>query len=200
LKVTNACKYLGVTLQTTKSYRIHIKERVIAATKGLLEIKNLRQLSLETAIRLFEAKIVPLLTYGIEIAWPNLSLKDVKLLENVKARFLKITLGISKYTPSRLADELAKETFLMEDLRYRLLLPSTENSSRLIEERKQEVAGFLHHKHDDRPDMDRTQPTNASRNKKLGSPRLPPQDLQNEMCAYVCRWWWCWGINIVESE
>lgn len=128
---------------------MHIKERAIAATKGLVEIKNLTQLSLETAIRLFEAKIVPLLTYGIEIAWPNLSLKDVQLLENVKARFLKITLEISKYTPSRLAYELAKETFLMEDLRYRLLLQSTENSSRLLEERKQELAAFLQHKHND---------------------------------------------------
>ena len=26
------------------------------------------------------------------------------------------------------------------------------------------MAGFLHHKRDDRPDMDRTQPTTASRN------------------------------------
>ena len=41
LKVTNAFKYLGVTLQTTtKSYRIHIKERAIAAAKGLFEIKH----------------------------------------------------------------------------------------------------------------------------------------------------------------
>lgn len=91
---------------------------------------------------------MPLLTYGIEIAWPNLSLKDVQLLENVKARFLKITLEISKYTPSRLAYQLAKETFLMEDLRYRLLMSSTENSSQLFEDRNQELAGFLRHKHD----------------------------------------------------
>ena len=52
-------------------------------------------------------------------------LHDLKTIESIKARFLKAALGISKFAPSRLAYELARETFLIEDLRTRLILPST---------------------------------------------------------------------------
>ncbi|KAJ4432881.1 hypothetical protein ANN_21520 [Periplaneta americana] len=88
LKVTNAFKYLRITLQTTtKSFRINVKERPTSAIKAIFDIKNIRQLNLDTATRLFEAKIVPTLTYGIDIIWTYLSLRDLRTMENVKARF-----------------------------------------------------------------------------------------------------------------
>mgnify|MGYP000250499100 CR=1 FL=1 len=135
LKIVNAFRYLGVTIQTTmKSYRIHIKERATAATKGIFDIKNIRQLSLDTALKLLEAKIIPILCYGIEICWENLSYHDLKTIENVKARFLKMALGLSKYTSSRLVYELAREPFLMEELR--LKLGPTTNWAKLLRERQ----------------------------------------------------------------
>ena len=47
-------------------------------------------------------------------------------------------LGISKMAPSRLAYELAKEPFLIQDLRFRLQLPSTKQAEEtlLIRQRK----------------------------------------------------------------
>jgi hypothetical protein len=39
-------------------------------------------------------------------------------------------------TRSRLVYELAKETFLVEELRINLLLPSSESATKLLEERK----------------------------------------------------------------
>lgn len=58
-------------------------------------------------------------------------------MEKVKARFLKAALGLSKFTPSRLVYELARETFLIEDNRLRYLLAPTKASTKLLEQRKQ---------------------------------------------------------------
>ena len=44
--------------------------------------------------------------------------------------------GVSKFTRSRLTYELARETFLIEDLRTTLLLPSTENAEKHLMEMK----------------------------------------------------------------
>ena len=59
-------------------------------------------LSLKTALRLFEAKTLLTLTYGIEIIWEHLTERQLKGTESLKARFLKRAMGLSKYTPSRL--------------------------------------------------------------------------------------------------
>jgi hypothetical protein len=53
-------KYLGITIQVIgKSFSVHIRERLIAAVKCINDIKNLQLLSLKTAIRLFEVKVLP---------------------------------------------------------------------------------------------------------------------------------------------
>ncbi|KAJ4451990.1 hypothetical protein ANN_03474 [Periplaneta americana] len=65
-------------------------------------------------------------TYGLKIIWEKLSLRNLEKLENVKSRFLKCALSFEKTAPTRMVYELAKETFHIEDLRTRMLLPSTE--------------------------------------------------------------------------
>ena len=135
LMTVNSFKYLGMTLQTTaRSFRIHIKSRAAAATKAMFDIKAISRLSLKTAMALFVAKIVPIATYGIDLIWEKLSLKDLMTLEAVKSRFLKAALGVSKHTKSRLVYELAREPFFIEDLR--MMLPSTDSSNRLLQERE----------------------------------------------------------------
>lgn len=101
LRTVNSFKYLGLTLQTTAlSFRIHTMERAAAATKAIYDIRTISRLSLKTAMALFETKIVPILTYGLEVTWEKLSYTDLLRMEKVKARFLKATLGVSKYTKS----------------------------------------------------------------------------------------------------
>ena len=137
LQTVNSFKYLGLTLQTTAhSFRIHTTQRATAATKAIYDIMKITKLSLKTAMALFETKIVPILTYGIEITWEKLSSRDLLCMEKVKARFLKTALGVSKYTRSRLVYELAGEPFLIEDLRWKLDLPSTDSWRKLLEDRE----------------------------------------------------------------
>ena len=83
VQTVTSFKYLGMTLQTTtKSFRNHMKTRATTATKAIFDIKILTRLTLKTIMTLFEAKILPILMYGIDIILVKLSIKD---LQNMKA-------------------------------------------------------------------------------------------------------------------
>lgn len=91
---------------------------------------------------LFKAKILPILTYGIEIIWEHLHEKNLATMERVKATYIKRAIGVSKYTRSRLAYLLARETFLIEDIRILFSLPSTqaiEKQLKELEKKREEI-------------------------------------------------------------
>ena len=141
LNIVNHFNYLGVRLQSTRSsFRIHIKEKAIAAIRGLQDISRPERLDLKTALSLFAAKIVPIASYGIEIIWQHLTISDLTALERVKASFLKRTLGVAKSTPSRLVYEMAREPFLIEELKFRYDLPYTSAAEKHLTNRKEKRA------------------------------------------------------------
>jgi hypothetical protein len=126
LQRANHFKYLGLTIQTTgKSFRIHLRSRMVAAVRATNDIKDMRLIALGTAMQLFRLKVVPKLTYGMEMIWDYLTRKQLLELERMKARYLKRMLEVSQHTQSRLVHELVKETFFVEDLKTSLMLPMT---------------------------------------------------------------------------
>jgi hypothetical protein len=100
------------------------------------DIQSLSKLSLETALKLFDMKIVPILTYGLEILWEHLGGNSLKTLECMKAIYLKKALRVSRCTLSWLVYILARESLPIEDLQYKLLLPSINAANRLIIQRR----------------------------------------------------------------
>jgi hypothetical protein len=98
------------------------------------EIKVIRQLSIATAIALFQIKISPIISYAIENIWEHLSKNDLALIERVKAMYLKKVLYLTKNAPSRLTYELTRQPFYIEELRLRILLPSTREYQALLQE------------------------------------------------------------------
>lgn len=135
LTTVNHYKYLGVTLQTTgNTFTLHVKDRANAAITAMNSIKQLGKLSLQTAMELFRIKITPIVTYGLENIWPYLSKKLLADLEKVKATFLKKALCVSKFTPSRLVYILAREQFFIEELRLKMLLPTTSSYREMVSE------------------------------------------------------------------
>lgn len=138
MRIVNKFKYLGITLQpTAKSFSAHVQDRAAAAMRAMCSIKNITALKLETAMRLFKAVITPIATYGIDLVWEKLTASDLERLEKVKARFIKRAIGASKYTPSRMAYMLARETLFLEDMRYAMLLPATDPYKNVTNTRKQ---------------------------------------------------------------
>ncbi|PSN46113.1 hypothetical protein C0J52_17254 [Blattella germanica] len=133
LKIVPDYKYLGMTLQTSaRSYSKHIAERATQAVRAMHDVQKVKSLSIKTAMALFKSKIMPILTYGLEIIWEKLSMANLKTIEKVKATYLKKAIGVSKNTRSRLVYLLARETFLIEDLRMTMTLPRTNASEQLL--------------------------------------------------------------------
>ena len=106
------------------------------------DIKNIRLLSLETALNLFKTRIIPILCYGIEVIWSHLTENNLNTLEKVKATYLKRIFGVSKTTRSRLVYLLAREPFLLEDIKLRYMLQHTRalgNQMKTMEEKRADV-------------------------------------------------------------
>ena len=73
---------------------------------------------------------------------------NLATLESVKSTYIKRTIGVAKNTRLRLVYLLARETFLLEDLRTMYPLPNTTASENLlksliIKEGKQYLRTFM---------------------------------------------------------
>lgn len=107
------------------SFAAHIGERVVKALTAARSIRDPWKLSLHAALRIFDMKVVPVASYGIELIWPFLSKNDLKHLERVKPTFLKRAMSLHISTPSRLVYRLADTNWLVKDLKARFSLPNS---------------------------------------------------------------------------
>ncbi|KAJ4448608.1 hypothetical protein ANN_28376 [Periplaneta americana] len=103
-------------------------------------IRNLKSLSLGTSIALFKLKVAPVASYAIEIIWTYLSYQNLKTLDRAKSRYIKRTLCISKFAPTRLVYQLAGTTSFIEDLMATYYLTPTPASTKFFDERRQKAA------------------------------------------------------------
>jgi hypothetical protein len=54
---------------------------MVAAVRAINNIKDMKRIALETAMQLFRVKVVPTLTYGMELIWEYLTRKQLLGLE-----------------------------------------------------------------------------------------------------------------------
>jgi hypothetical protein len=127
LEFVNDVEYLGFTLQcTTRSFSMHVSKRCTNAVNAMFTISNIPLLSLKTAIKLFDLKVAPVASYGIQIIWPKLKLSDLQKLESVKSTYLKRAMSLSKFTRNRLVYLLANcKSFFVSELKDKFKLPDT---------------------------------------------------------------------------
>jgi hypothetical protein len=126
IEFVNEFKYLGVTFQCRGSFTKHIKNRCASAIKAIHLLPKLANLSISCALKLFELKIAPIASYGIEVLWQKLKTSDLNILESVKATYLKKTLCLSKYTRSRLVYELIFTAHFVGELESKFELGQTD--------------------------------------------------------------------------
>jgi hypothetical protein len=121
---------------TGTCFRLHIDERVRKAMAAMTTIKSPQKLSLKTALALFDLKVAPTASYGLQIVWRHLRLSDIKSLERTKTTFLKRALGAHRSAKNRLVYALAACTSFVEELRLRLHLEETEAYKKFVSERE----------------------------------------------------------------
>jgi hypothetical protein len=74
IKTVDQFPYLGITLQPHgTTFTQHVKEKARCAIVAMNDIGKRNKLSLKTASKLFKTKIMPILTYGIELIWDHLT-------------------------------------------------------------------------------------------------------------------------------
>ena len=111
LRVVTYYKYLGLVISSRLSWYVCQKTLAEQASKALFAIKSkLSQfgaLSSNILFKIFDTKILPILTYGAEI-WFEHESKDI---EKVHTDFCKYVLKVTKFTPNAFArGELGRYT------------------------------------------------------------------------------------------
>lgn len=117
LEIVNSYEYLGVILQTTLTFTDHIMKRKAAAAAVIGSLKNLRLVSLDTAIRIFDLKVRPIACYALDSICSFLTCRQLAQLDRVKSLFLKKAIGVHKSASSTLVHEIAATATLTEDLK-----------------------------------------------------------------------------------
>jgi Reverse transcriptase (RNA-dependent DNA polymerase) len=120
--------YLGIYFQRDcRNFSAHVVQRKKNSILAMNMYGDLRKLSIDCAKKLFKIKFAPMASYGIEVIWPFLSVKDFKELEKVKSRYLKRVLGVHKNNKNTYVYRLAEEALFVEELQTQYGLPPTEN-------------------------------------------------------------------------
>ena len=105
LEYVQTCKYLGETMNNKGTMENHIKETIQkpeAAYQTILAImgnKYYNNIELETAWKLIETCIQPIITYGGE-SW-NINKKEQKSLNRIQENIIRRVPGISVRAPIR---------------------------------------------------------------------------------------------------
>jgi len=126
VKFVNSFKYLGVILPTNgRAFLEHITDRVRRALVASVGIRTPSKLSLRTALILFDIKVAPVASYGIEIIWDHLSSALLEKLDRIKPAFLKRALGLHRSSLNRYVYLLSDTSLFVEDLKRRFKLATT---------------------------------------------------------------------------
>jgi hypothetical protein len=127
-------KYLWFILHTSgKTFNLNIKENAASTICAIADIQSLSKLSLETAMKLFENSTNLNIQHGNPME--HLGENCLKTSESIKATYLKMALRVSRYTSLWLVHALTRKSLLMQDLWYKLLLPSINTANKLIIQR-----------------------------------------------------------------
>ena len=110
IDITDSYKYLGTIFKPSGTFTAAVKHLTNKAKKAIFSIRNIfpqNRLSLIQNLKIFDACIKPILMYNSEVWGPEIIFHDKKrieknymtnfLPENIHIRFIKHTLGVSKY-------------------------------------------------------------------------------------------------------
>ena len=118
LELVNSFDYLGVTLQPSLRFTNHILKRKSLALSAIGTMtKHLRLISVQNALRIFDHKIGPIVTYGLDSIAPFLTVKDLQEMDRVKSIFLKTVLCLPKSSCATLTYHLCETEPLVQELK-----------------------------------------------------------------------------------
>lgn len=116
LEIVNEFCYLGVTLQPSCVFTKHIARVKGRALACLYSLKPLQSVSVKTALKLFNIKVLPVLSYGLKEIGPRLDARHLLQLDTVFSAYLKRVLGLARGASATLCHALVDLPFLSEQM------------------------------------------------------------------------------------
>ena len=142
IEICQSYEYLGVTLQPALCFTKHLQRRKAMALAAIGSLKGLALVSTATALKIFNMKIRPMLTYG----WDSVSrLLPARLLieaDRVKTIFLKKALCLPKNASATLALHLCETPALIVELQAQGLQLDPTQWEQYLEHRGEREAAF----------------------------------------------------------
>ena len=112
LKVVPSYKYLGLILDSTLNYNMHIQSTIrIILHKLSLLAKMKKFLTNDTALSIYKAMLLPYFDYG-DIIYDKANCKDLDKLQKLQNKCLRICLGQERRFSTEVAHGLTKVPFL----------------------------------------------------------------------------------------
>jgi hypothetical protein len=95
--------YLGIVVTTTlRSCTKHVDARIAKASAAAATIRGADLLSIHCALSLYDLKVQPILSYGLNLWWDYVTQDHLRKIDSVKSGFLKRALCVAKGTRSRM--------------------------------------------------------------------------------------------------
>ena len=125
LEIVPDFEYLGVTLQPTLAVTKHLDKIAAKCARATHAIPHIHLLSLDAAVRLFNIVIHPIATYAIKSLWQEMTTENLRQLDQIKSRYLKTALRVSKYSRNTKIHLLTNSEQLCQEVCRIYHLPET---------------------------------------------------------------------------
>ena len=117
IEIVSSYEYLGITLQSRLTFSEQIS-KVKRKTRCIIScLSNLNLVSVECAAKIFNMKILPVISYCLNTYSAFLSLEHLKDLDKIKAFFFKRALCLHESASSTLTLEMAGTNSLCQQLK-----------------------------------------------------------------------------------
>ena len=116
IEIVPSYEYLGVSLQCQLTFSQHILKLKKKAAIIVGTLTKLPLVSIDCALKIFNIKLKPIITYCLRLFSDLLTCKQLLELDKIKSMFLKRALSVHISTSSSLVHELLNVPFLSEEL------------------------------------------------------------------------------------
>ena len=116
VEVVSAYEYLGVTLQSRLTFTEHVQKVKRKAKCTIAALNDLHLVSVECAMKIFNMKILPTVTYCLKAYSKSLTVEQLIEIDKIKTAFVKRALCLHESASSTLALEMVNTDALCQQL------------------------------------------------------------------------------------
>jgi hypothetical protein len=180
--VCTSYDYLGISLQQSLSFTKHLRRRKLNTLSAIGSLSQLHLTSVSTALKIFEMKVLPILTYGYSSISTYLTWKQMVEMDRAKTLFLKRALRLPKNASATLCLHLCDTPALFIDLKNRGLDLAEEQWAQYEQHRREREGEFDNEAFVEGPAFQDQQWKRASQRHRHAYTRMTAHGFHHKIC------------------